>query len=596
MMPGGQGISEISRSTKDLNASLEKWFKEQLPFKILKYYPNVDVDNNYNGFGITLGWDDRLKRVFITKKDYVPKQDMSYAEGIGFYTGNPSCPEGYTLVDGVCTLVETTEKIQTGDNLPTVSAGTASHGLQTPALYSAYDANGAGLVDGASPTGFTWEKLSATFWLGNGITANRITSILGRWVTPSVDEVWVGGTSLVKVQTSGTYHVILAADNRFRFSVNGVQILESDYDVMGPQFTLVPANYSSQVFRQVHIYPIELEAGCHLVTVEGYNEDIGSEAMFAAAILNNTADEIRDATSLSDLDFIYSTAQEDNFFTGEPEFECPEGFEPIGRDICDECQRVLTEEPIFETISLDNKDYFTDCSWTVAYNPLLQAWVSYYSFKPNYYSWYNRYFQTGVNVSDDSTELGIWSHYPFNSSYQVFYGKLYPFIIEFPVPTEGSHAQLRQVDFWLQVKKYYDQYNESDVFGVGFNKAIIYNSHQNTGLLELVHQKNDDGRQLIDYPNYNTNSIEVLQTEIGGKWSINYLYDTIKSERAGMPIFLWDCANVLSTLDDRLLNYMPTYKDYLRGDYQIVRLINDKESRFKFLFRFAVDIKNYYVQ
>lgn len=596
MAPGGQGISEISRSANDINSSLEKWFKEQLPFKILKYFPNVDVDNNYNGFGITLGWDDRLKRVFVTKKDYVPKQDMSYAEGVGFYTGEPTCSEGYELVNGVCTKIETVNKIQTGEALPVVPAGTFVHGMQTPKLYSAYTPDGAGLVDVGSPTGYTWESLTAPFWLGNGIVANRITTILGRWVTPSVDETWVGGTSLVKVTTSGIYHVILAADNIFRFSVDGVQILQSDYDVMGPQITTNPANYKAQTFRQVHIYPIELEAGCHLVTVEGYNEDIGSEAMFAAAILNNTANEIRNATSLDDLDFIYSTAQEDNLFTGNPEFACPEGFDPVGDDICDECQRTLTESPVFEAISLDDKEYFTDCSWTVAYNPILQGWISYYSFKPNYYAWYNRYFQTGINVSDDSTEIGLWSHYPFNSSYQVFYGKLYPFIIEFPVPTKGSHSQLRQIDFWLQVKKYYDQYNDVDVFGVGFNKAIIYNSHQNSGLLELVHQKNDNGSQLLEYPKYNTNSIEVLQTEIGGKWSINYLYDTIKSEKAGMPIFLWDCANVLSTLDDRLLNYMPTYKDYLRGDYQIVRLINDKESRFKFLFRFAVDTKNYYSQ
>ncbi len=596
LAPGGQGIEEISRASNDLNASLEKWFKEQLPFKILNFFPDINIDNNYNTFGIAIGWDDRLKRILLTKKDYTPKQDVEYLEGIGFYTGEPTCPEGYELVDGVCTLVEVAPKIQAGEIFPTIMAGGSPHGFQTPKLYSAYTPDGAGLVDVGSPTGYTWEALTAPFWVGNGIIAQRLTSILGRWVAPSVDNTWLGGTSLVKVTKTKTYHLVLAADNLFRFSVDGVQILQSDYNVMGPQITTVPSNYAAQVFRQVHIYPIQLTAGCHLVTVEGLNEDKGSEAMFAAAILDNTDQELRGATSLDDLNFIYSTAEESNFFVGEPEFSCAEGFEELGPDLCDECQRVLTEEPVFETIDLSNEEYFEDCSWTVGYNPMLKSWISYYSYKPNYYGSYNRYFQTGLNNSSDANEIGLWSHYPFNSSYQVFYGKIYPFIIEYPIQTKGSHSQLTQLDFWLQVKKYYSKYNESDIYGVGFNKAIIYNNHQNSGLLELVHQKDNKGSQLLEYPKHKANSTEVLQTEIGGKWSINHLYDVIKSEKSGMPQFIWDCANIESVLDSRVLNYRPTYKDYLRGDYQVVRLINDAESRFKFLFRFGSDTKNYYIQ
>jgi hypothetical protein len=62
---GGTKLDEIS-------LPMQKWFKEQLPFKILKKYPEVNVDNTYNGLGLSMGWDDRTKRFFLTKLDYIP--------------------------------------------------------------------------------------------------------------------------------------------------------------------------------------------------------------------------------------------------------------------------------------------------------------------------------------------------------------------------------------------------------------------------------------------------------------------------------------------------------------------------------------------
>jgi hypothetical protein len=96
----------------DKQSGMRNWFKEHLPFKILNHLPNVDIDNPYNGVGLTMGWDSRYRRVFLTKKDYIPKNDcIQYIEGQGFViddtvcNGEPatiSCPAGYTLVGNVC--------------------------------------------------------------------------------------------------------------------------------------------------------------------------------------------------------------------------------------------------------------------------------------------------------------------------------------------------------------------------------------------------------------------------------------------------------------------------------------------------------------
>lgn len=67
-----QGMEEISKYSGGKPNHMDVWFKEHLPFKILRDFPEFldQIDNPYNGVGITMGWDSKFKRVFITKKDY----------------------------------------------------------------------------------------------------------------------------------------------------------------------------------------------------------------------------------------------------------------------------------------------------------------------------------------------------------------------------------------------------------------------------------------------------------------------------------------------------------------------------------------------
>lgn len=370
MMPNAQGMDEISQAASTVNTSCEKWFKANLPFKILQHFPTMNIDNALNRVGIAMGWDDRTKRVFITKKDYlVTDRELEFSTALGFYKGDPNCDPGFT-----------------------------------------------------------------------------------------------------------------------------------------------------------------------------YNPE------------TNTCDRIEDG------EIVASTPSD----------------------------RIL--------ITLGDPDYFIDCSWTIAYNPLLKVWVSYYSFLPNYYLSYNDYFQTGYNTVLDPAEFGTWSHFPFLSSYQVFQGKLYPFIVEYPIASQMVNSQLTHIEYMLDIRKYYDKHNYTDVVANGFNKAVIYNTFQNTGLLNLVRQNDDDMYQMTSYPKHNTNSIDILQTEMNGRWTFNYLYNAIAKERAGLPIWKEDCPQINKELDNRLLNYANTYKDYLRGTNFIVRLINDSESRFKMLLRWAIDNRKYYEQ
>jgi hypothetical protein len=69
------------------DSGMKSWFREQLPFKILKQFPEIDIDNKFKGIGISMGYDNRLDRILLTKKDYIVinTNNLQYDNKIGFF-------------------------------------------------------------------------------------------------------------------------------------------------------------------------------------------------------------------------------------------------------------------------------------------------------------------------------------------------------------------------------------------------------------------------------------------------------------------------------------------------------------------------------
>jgi hypothetical protein len=72
---GGDKAQDLSAFGSGLN----KFFTNHLAFEILKYFPNVNVDNHFAGLGLHGVFDSRYDRIIITKLDYIPKdKNISY--------------------------------------------------------------------------------------------------------------------------------------------------------------------------------------------------------------------------------------------------------------------------------------------------------------------------------------------------------------------------------------------------------------------------------------------------------------------------------------------------------------------------------------
>ena len=121
-------------------------------------------------------------------------------------------------------------------------------------------------------------------------------------------------------------------------------------------------------------------------------------------------------------------------------------------------------------------------SWTISYSLETGTWISFHSYKPNFYYYTPTKFYSFINESNS-----IWVH-NIDGLYQTYYNKLEPHVIEYisnPVPIISK--------IWDQITlqtecRIYDEANlfyKEDILTT-FNKAIIYTDRQTSGLLTLI--------------------------------------------------------------------------------------------------------------
>lgn len=246
-----------------------------------------------------------------------------------------------------------------------------------------------------------------------------------------------------------------------------------------------------------------------------------------------------------------------------------------------------------QVVDLKDKKYFCNKSWTISYNFYTKSWVSFHSYLPNFYIDGVDYFSSGINGDVSS----LWIHNMTNKSYQVFYGKLWPFTIQTITKSDIYKNNVNSVEYGLDVIRYHNDYDSFYTNDVTFNKAVVFTQNQNSGLLELDFNTKKDLFGLINYPIVNAKSTTIRVTNADGIWRFNQFYDLVKSRDNNIPIWKNNCANSEKLLNDYALDYqMPDLdKKRIRGEWVKVKLTNDIHSNYKMIFKWLVNksVKTY---
>jgi hypothetical protein len=245
-----------------------------------------------------------------------------------------------------------------------------------------------------------------------------------------------------------------------------------------------------------------------------------------------------------------------------------------------------SEEKVFKkgdtVVSLLDNKYFCNKSWTVSFSFLTKAWVSFHSYKPNYYIDSVEHFSSGLN-----TDGTLWDHNLTNKSYQVFYGKLAPWSISTITKYDISKNHLNSVEYSMDAIRYHNEYDQFYNNQVTFNKAIVSNQSQSSGLLELESNTKQDLNHLTTYPRTNAKSTTIRVTNSDGVWRFNQFYDLAASRSNNIPLWLNNCANTEKTVNPKAINYQTPDLDKkrIRGEWNKVQLINDALSNYKMIFK-----------
>ena len=170
-------------------------------------------------------------------------------------------------------------------------------------------------------------------------------------------------------------------------------------------------------------------------------------------------------------------------------------------------------------VQLGDPTYFDNASFTVSYDLKTKGWISYHDWHPDFMIAGKNHFMTIKNG-------GIWKHNVRTDLYCNYYGKDYPFEVEYVSATGQQVNVVRNIEYLLECYKY--ENNGADkhhVMDYNFDNAIVYNSEQVSGMLNLNLKPKKDPVAALLFPRVLTDSIDILFSKEENKYRFNQFWD-----------------------------------------------------------------------
>ena len=137
----------------------------------------------------------------------------------------------------------------------------------------------------------------------------------------------------------------------------------------------------------------------------------------------------------------------------------------------------------------------------------------------------------------------LWTHLKNVSIYNYYYGDIEPYIIEYPFSYTYHDEILQNVKDYSKVYNYlpevsgsFDTNRKIQVDNQWFNKAVLYNGQQSTGVLKLVPKPENNLSSYLQYPILNTDSKTITYAKTDSFYQYNTFWALQKNDE--LPLFL----------------------------------------------------------
>ena len=181
----------------------------------------------------------------------------------------------------------------------------------------------------------------------------------------------------------------------------------------------------------------------------------------------------------------------------------------------------------------------------------------------------------------------IWRHLKDPETYNKFYGNVEPYIIEYPFPYQYHDQILQSVQDYTKAFIYFkdadgvaNEIKKIEVDNLWFNKAVVYNGQQSSGVLELVPKPINNLKEYMKYPIYGTESKTITFTKSDNFYQYNTFWSLVRNKQE--PLFVRTCRGL--SLDKEVNQPNMDYgkrsfkKEPLRAKELKVRHILDNRS------------------
>ncbi len=582
----GQVFLIQGQQVKDLTLEgVSKFFTEYLNFFILKQFPDYNIDNAFNGIGLTGTYDQKYNRLILTKLDYECLDKSLKYDDKGFYLSTDviktvpeygmKCPDGYTLINDACTKqVLTPATFTSGPTFTATNYKQDYYGVRGAFIYDNYNTNGTSNSFVIVPANNLWNSGSLT-------TRGRLNKV-GFWNTDfEYASTPVSFTFNFTVSTTKEYYIGIGVDNYATVTINCATILEMDPVAMD----INHGNIYGVPYEGWHIYKITLNAGINYVTISGINQ--GGPGILGFEIYDNTHDQLYLAQSESDLNILYSSESILNTVLSSVHYSCPEcdnmifqsgsyycpTTETIGAILTTTYKDVHTIEKTY--VNLSNPKYFCNKSFTISYDFDNQAWVSFHTYLPNYYIPEANYFYTGLNSAP-----ALWQHNTSFSTFNTFYGTIQPYILEVPYSYKLQDEILQSVVDFATVLKIdnFEEFTEVDDY---FNKLILYSNQQCSGVLKLTKKPLSNLKAYNEYPKYFSDYKEVLYTKSDNLYKVNTFWSLLKDNKK--PVFIKSCKSLSEFKELNQVNMEYSQRNYKKepirsADLKVRYILDDRND------------------
>ena len=143
----------------------------------------------------------------------------------------------------------------------------------------------------------------------------------------------------------------------------------------------------------------------------------------------------------------------------------------------------------------------------------------------------------------------LWTHLTDIKIYNYFYAKIKPYIIEYPFAYQFQDEILQNVIDYTKAYEYlpipdgvFNQNTRVETNNKWFNKAILYNGQQSSGVLELVAKPINNLKAYGQYPIYNLESKTITYTKSDNFYQYNTFWAL--QINAQIPLFNTTCESL----------------------------------------------------